>query len=265
MSTTNSIETYFESSDEEKLKEKQKLLIELEQDMANYELELITLKTELQSFQILYLKVVGRKIATLDELEARILELLAKLFPKQKIYGREAFKAREKAKKSSSEADFAQSQSDESKKFEPPDDLKKLYREVAKKIHPDFASNDSDRERRSELMKEVNQAFVDKNYERLKEILFEENTVQSSNDISDRFALLEVKIIKIQARIATIRIEIGNLKASDLYTLMDKVHSARKEGHDLLQEMANQIDYQIMEKQIAYDELKAEYGSREQS
>lgn len=51
--------------------------------------------------------------------------------------------------------------------------LKRLYREVAKRVHPDLTVDDADRGRRQRLMADANQAFANGDADWLKEILEE--------------------------------------------------------------------------------------------
>jgi hypothetical protein len=46
-----------------------------------------------------------------------------------------------------------------SRGFRPSDSLKKLYREVAKRIHPDLVTDETEKKRRQQLMIEANQAI----------------------------------------------------------------------------------------------------------
>jgi len=51
--------------------------------------------------------------------------------------------------------------------FTPSENLKKLYREVAKRVHPDLATEESERQRRHELMAEANRAYAEGDEARL--------------------------------------------------------------------------------------------------
>jgi DnaJ-class molecular chaperone len=57
------------------------------------------------------------------------------------------------------------------RRFKPSDDLKRLYREIAKRIHPDLATDDAERAKRNQLMAEVNRAYADGDEARLRAIL----------------------------------------------------------------------------------------------
>ena len=65
--------------EEEELKHKLEELALLEAELAEKELELATLTAELQALDSRYLRVVGRRFAQLDQLNAEIAELIADL------------------------------------------------------------------------------------------------------------------------------------------------------------------------------------------
>ena len=66
------------------------------------------------------------------------------------------------------------------KDFEPSEEIKKLYRQIAMKIHPDKATEDSEKERRTKLMAELNNAYAEGNMEKLKQILREWESIEFS-------------------------------------------------------------------------------------
>src|ERR1017187_8268411 len=64
--------------EDEELAKKLGELAELESDLADRELHIATLRSELASFEKQYLKIVGTKYAELDEVNARIAEQIAR-------------------------------------------------------------------------------------------------------------------------------------------------------------------------------------------
>jgi DnaJ-domain-containing protein 1 len=92
-------------------------------------LDVATTQAELHSFEQEYLRVVGIRYTELDRIEAQIAEYMAYL--------------------------------ESSRDFKPSESLKKLYREIAKRIHLDLATDEEERSRRQQLMAEVNQAYKD--------------------------------------------------------------------------------------------------------
>ncbi len=115
--------------EEEELAKKQAELEAVEAELAQRELELATLHGELHAFERQYQQTIGMRYLELDRIEAQIEEYMAYL--------------------------------EESRDFAPSESLKQLYRQIAKKIHPDLATDEAERVRRQDLMAAVNQAYED--------------------------------------------------------------------------------------------------------
>lgn len=231
-------------------------LHELEDILADKELELVTIQGELLDFQKVYLSTVGRKIAQLDEIEAKIAKLLAKKYPKDKISKEKAAEARKRADDSSYAYQFDEVP-EGSDHFTPSPSLKQLYRDIAKKIHPDLAENEKDRSNREEFMKRVNEAYKEGNEEKLLEILKEwESSPERVEGEGIGAELIRTirKIDNIEKRIIIIQKEIYEFFSSELYILRQKVEEARLEQKDLLQEMVKHLDERIKKAKL---ELKS--------
>ena len=116
--------------------------------LAERESELAQFRAVLAAFESRYFRQVGQLYAELDELEARIAEREAEL------YGSDA--ARERAEEAraraheSHEAAFGEDR--EAEVLDPPPSLKTLFRELAKRIHPDFARDEAEQKHFTLLM-----------------------------------------------------------------------------------------------------------------
>lgn len=191
------------SREELELERKRKILAALEELLAEKETELISFRTEINSFQNLYLGVVGIKLAELDEINAKIAELLAKRFPKDTSASKKAKEARKQAESSRHAYDFIEFDKD-SDKFTPYEELNKIYHDIAKLCHPDFANDEEDRLVREEFMKLVNAAYESGDFERLKslqnewgsrpEYIVGESIANELDRISMKIALIENRI-----------------------------------------------------------------------
>ena len=233
--------------EEKELHKKLSELASLEAELAQHELDLATLQAELRTFENRYLRIVGVRYTKLDEIEAQIAEALARLNPKDNKAKEKAEKARYQAQESAHATGNIQEQK-EPLRFKPSENLKKLYREVAKSIHPDLSTDEEERLRRQQLMAEANRAYEEGDEERLRAILREwESSPESVKGEGPGAELVRVirKIAQVEERLRTIEVEIAQLKESDLYKLKIKVEEAEKERHDLLSEMAGQIDKQV--------------------
>lgn len=230
-------------------------LEELESELIQSELDLATLHVELRTFEIRYLRIIGARYVELDEINAQIAEFQARLKPKNKNFKEMAEEARTKANESAKAADI-EKRPLERERFTPSEDLKKLYREVAKSVHPDLANDEEDRGRRQRLMAEANQAYEEGDEALLEAILREWETSPESvkgEGVGADLVRVIRKITQVKERLKVIEVEIDQLKDSDLYQLKVKVEEAEDEDRDLLEEMAMHLDEQIV---LARQELK---------
>jgi chromosome segregation ATPase len=130
--------------EEEEILRKRAELSAIRATLAERELELVDLRSQLAAFEGRYLRQVGTLYAELDDWRARISELKAQLDPSAAAEER-AHEAREQARQT---YDAAHGKASETHAFTPSPELKSLYREAARRIHPDFSRNSSDLERR---------------------------------------------------------------------------------------------------------------------
>jgi DnaJ-domain-containing protein 1 len=234
--------------EEEELKRKHAELSELESKLADRELFLTNLRSELSAFERKYVRVVGQRYAELDDIEARIAEQFARTHPQDRRAHDFATAARSQAQ--ASKANVEDNLALKSTDSVPPrsQTLKNLYREVAKRIHPDLATDSEDRLRRQKLMAEANRAFEAGDEERLRKILEEYESspeaVKGEGAAADLVRVIR-KIAQVNRRLDEIQKEVAELEQSELFELKGKVDQATTEGRDLLREMAKDLDAQI--------------------
>ena len=213
--------------------------------LSQKELELTTLKTELLIFERKYLQIVGVRLATLDELEAQIAAILLQENPNDELMREQANQARSQAENSAHAAKSYIKHDIVIPEFAPTDELKRLYREIAKQVHPDLAESESDRELRNRIMSEVNQAFQKCDEKRLQEIIEEWQLRPESvkgDDVGAKLVRTIRKLAQIEGRLKAIEDEFLVLAQSDLYKLHSELLRANQSGRDLLTEMAANID-----------------------
>lgn len=246
--------------EEEEFDKKSTELNELESELAQRELDLATLHGELRAFEIRYLRIIGTRYVELDDIEAQIAELQTRLKPKDKNSQKHAEKARTKAQESAKAAEGVQEPFKQDR-FTPSESLKRLYREVAKSVHPDLANDEEERFRRQRLMAEANRAYEECDEAGLESILHEWETspdfVKGEGVGADLIRVIR-KIAQIRERLRVIDTEITQLKKSDLHQLKIKVDEAENQGRDFLREMAYQLDEQIAFVKQKLKDMKAE-------
>ena len=236
------------SPEEAELKLKRRDLAKLEQEVAEKELELSTLKGELHLFERRYHLVVGAKYSELDEVKAQILELAARLYPRSDEFRAGAQSAREKARSSAKDSDEIDADLPEEESFEPSENLKKLFRDVAKKIHPDLAADEKERVARHELMAKLNQAYDRLDEDAIHAVLLEWEAghhSEKSETLGIRLVKTVRQVAQVKKRLQRIAEEIAEITNSGMYQLMEKMASAGKSDGDLLEEMAASVDEKI--------------------
>lgn len=137
--------------EDEELAKKRRELAQLEAELMDRELYVATLRAELASFEQRYLKIVGTRYADLDEINAQIAERRARQRPDDTRIVDDAREARRRAEDSRGAAESVE----DHVKVLPSQELKSLYREIAKRIHPDLSSDPEDRKIRERLMAEA--------------------------------------------------------------------------------------------------------------
>lgn len=237
------------SPEEQELERKRAELAALGAELAEGELQLATLMAELAALECRYMQVVGCWYAELDGLEAHIAELLARQRPRDAGARSDAQAARERARQTAEALGDAEQEPD-NKQFKPSAELKRLFREAAKRMHPDLTTSVVEKARRERLMKMVNEAYSRGDEEQLRALLrewhFSPESVEGGGPGAELVRVIR-KIARVQRRLAAIDAELEDIRHSALYDLRRQVEEAATEGRDLLAEMATRVEGRIGE------------------
>ena len=232
--------------EEQELARKVREQTTLEAELTERELRTANLRAELGAFERRYLHFVGARYAELDELKAQIAERLATEQPDNDRAQQAAREARTRADETKSTAgDRAET---EPSAFEASPEMKRLYRTVAKRIHPDLTSDREDRAKRQQLMSEANEAYERGDEMRLARILTEyEHSPEAVQGEGPGAELVRVirRISQMRSRLAEMEAELQDLLRSDLFQLKSRLDEAQQFGRDVLQEMVAKVDEQI--------------------
>jgi len=232
------------SPEEEELARKREELALLQAELAERELFLTNLRAELAAFEGRYLRQVGTLYAELDEWNAKIAERLAKEESTE-----ESRSAAAQARIQADESDSAvHGEAAKAQEFIPSPELKALYREVAKRVHPDLATDEADRQRRDQFMAEANAAYQRGDAEALRRILEEyESSPESVRGAGIGADLVRVlrQLKQVRDRIAAIILEVADLAEAEIAKLKAKADIAATEGRDLLAEMAASVQGRV--------------------
>ena len=239
-----------DTPEERELFQKREELSGLQVVLAQRELDLATLQAELNAFERRYFRIVGVLYAELDEIEAQIAERLSSLSPRDPELQKQAAEGRARANESARASQAFQCPTARGEQFKPNEALKKLYRDVAKCLHPDLATDENDRVRRERFMAEANRAYEEGDEARLRDILREwkhsPDAIKGDGVAAELVRMIR-QLAQVRERLRIIETAIERLRSSTLYKLNEQVERAEAEGKDLLAEMALRLDRQTAE------------------
>jgi hypothetical protein len=218
----------------------------IESELAERELRAANLRAELSAFERQFLHHVGLLYAELDEWKARIAERAAQAQPESEKALKAAQEARARADETKASA--GEESGEEPKAFSASPEMKKLYREVARRVHPDLTSDRTDRAKRQILMAEANAAYELGDENKLNKILREyECSPESVTGEGAGAELVRVirRISQGRSRLSEIEAELQELLRSDLYQLKQRVDEAAQHGRDVLRELKKKVEEQI--------------------
>lgn len=129
------------------------------------------------------------------------------------------------------------------------DAVRRLFRDVAKSIHPDLARDEQARDRRHRLMVEANRAYALGDEERLRSILeaWERSpeAVQDSAPDAMRERVIR-RIAQIEEQIAVYDNDLAAMQDTPLWKLKAMVDEASARGKDLVADMVRRLKRDIV-------------------
>ena len=248
---------------EELVRRRAQLLV-LSEQLLGRERSLAAFRGELHAFETSYRKALGARYARLDDLAER-LEQTAELgdgdrpspdlaadspadrYPGQGLPGGQNWA-------------WGEREPEPEQRPVINDDAKRLFRLLARRIHPDLAGDPVEREWRTNLMVAANFAYEQGDVAALERLL--EDWQRSPEAVTGSGAAAELertlrRIAQVEASIAGIDEELAELEASAMGWLRRRVEKAAREGWDLLAHMVRELDRQITEAQLELDRRAA--------
>lgn len=117
-------------------------------------------------------------------------------------------------------------------------DIKKLWKKLLFQLHPDLTKNKEEKKQREKIMKKINDAYAQNDFETLK-IIENQHTVENLENAT--IAILEQRIEEIQDSIITLEIEYTTLKTSEWYMWRKKSLAAREKNIDIFKELEENL------------------------
>jgi hypothetical protein len=213
--------------------------------LAELETEYATLEAELAAFHPEYLRRVGVVMARANELEAKILTRLAKETGTP-ADAWAAYNASEEARKTTAEAKAIP----EPGGPVPTGDLKALFRDAAKRMHPDLASDDRARRHAEAFMKRLNHAYRTGDAGAIGDLVRQWDAAASPDGDERELDALEAAVARAEQRLA-------DLRATGLAEILERVMAAAARGEDLLAFMRTDAEVALRDAQARWEEMQA--------
>ena len=222
-------------------------LAELDAALSERAGEIARAQSDLEAFRIRYRQEVGLLHEELDALldaiaEAELLEISRKLDGETGgTTGASAAPRPEPLPRFTSDA------------------VRKLFRDVARIIHPDLAADERTRDRRHTLMVEANRAYALGDEERLRSILdawaASPEAVPGSDADAVRERLIR-RIAQIEGQLNVYAADLAAMRESPLWQLKAMVDEAAAKGKDLMGEMVTRLKRDIMRARNRLDAMQ---------
>ena len=186
--------------------------------LAEIEAEYAMLEAELAVFQADYTREVVTVLAQLHDVEAQILERSGDATG--------ARRAHERAARTTSEASAIAPPPEPV----PPASLKRLFRDAAKRMHPDLATSADAREHAEAFMKRLNDAYRGNDAEAIADLVRQWDASPyapepAGGEGARRAAALQAAVARAQRRL-------DELRGSDLARMLERAMAAAAVGQD---------------------------------
>lgn len=233
-------------------------LIRLESEQAalvtqvtTFELTLETSKTEIAQFQHRYHQTVGRLYAQLDELDALIAKVRAGLSPDDAVAQAHAQAAEQQAKASAEEAGLIEAQPAPPPVITP--ELKLAFRQAAQLMHPDRATNEPERMRRTGLMAQVNLAYERGDQKAIEKLVSEygqDPEAITGDDVASRIIKAIRRIAQLRRRMGEVQQQMDAMQQTEIFHLKQTIEETEAMGGDPLDDLAQQLMQELSERKI---------------
>ena len=220
--------------------------------LAEIEVEQATLEAELAAFNADYMRVVMTVMLDVQELEARILAIMA---------------ARSGVSDDADAARSARTRVNETAAHIravpktpgplPTADIKKLFRDAAKRMHPDLAADERARGHADAFMKRLNTAYRAGDAEAIVNLLgqWEASPFGTGGDDAARSAR---RVGALGDAVSRAERRLEALRSSELAKLLDRATATAAAGGDLLADMRGDADAALVRARARLAELQAD-------
>lgn len=137
-------------------------------------------------------------------------------------------------------------------------EAKRLYIDLAKRLHPDLARDDEERQRRERIMQRVNEAFRLRDLAGLRAVHLEsiaEDPGWAERPVTDRLAWAEEELRRLAVALEEARLAMARLRGGELFRLYTRYES----GEPVFADLKIRIEERIATETRRLDRLKSSY------
>ncbi len=238
-------------------------------ELVEAEAELADRRSDIEAFEFEYEATVGVLLMQLERIETELNDYLDRIKQRrnEKTFGTAFSSVEDQYRKTwrSSAPTMQQPKKKAVVSENTEAQIKKLYRQLARRYHPDLASDDAERAYRTEMMTAVNDAYTARSLAELmalsKELEAHQQVGLSGPEETavDMIKALEEELARCQRRLKQIDLEMQSLYTHPLVELSTEVKFGKQNGRDILAEMAEEVERQIARKTVERDMIKVQF------
>lgn len=137
-------------------------------------------------------------------------------------------------------------------------EAKRLYIELAKRLHPDLARDDDDRQRRERIMQRVNEAFRLRDLAELRAVHLESIAADpnwADRPVTDRLAWAEAELRRLDVALEETRLALARLRGGELYRL----YTRHESGEPVFTDLRRRIEARTATESQRLERMKTSY------
>jgi len=169
-------------------------------------------------------------------------------------YSQQADFEREQEKIREDEAKVEKRQQQDTKKST---DIKKLWKKLIARFHPDLVQDKNEKQQRDAIMKAINRAYQENDYEQLVKIE-QDNIAHPETSIES----LEEVLINVMREIDEQIVLFGELKTSEWYDWMQKIDRAKKKKINVFTDTEKKLLNDILAKFKIISQLRTQIETK---
>lgn len=224
----------FTTPEAEELVRQERLLAELTEQLATKETEFATTGAAFARFRAVYLRRFAPLYAELDRLEAEIAARLALNDATPAAHARAVDAEARAADSAKAVEEAVESPEGHVEQVDAvpggsASELRDLYRQAAKMVHPDLVTDETDRARRTKLMAAITEAYAAGDADAIRRIVAGEAArpeAITGNDIASRLVRTIRKTAQVRVRLTELEQVAESLESDPLFQLFGEVRPA---------------------------------------